>query len=177
MTATTALLANGVLQQCARWYHTRYHLQRLCTWYRARFHVLAYRGSGTRFTTICAKRASGCGVATTRTGFGCTWYRVRYHVLDSTTWYRLRYHATTVQLDMVSEGCDIDPNYSISNLPSICPQTHRAPSGSTEAPSVMSWLHGHSLHDRCERVIHRAATTTDRSVGSPTRRSSGRVEE
>ena len=56
------------MQQCARWYHTRYHLQRLCTWYRARFHVLAYRGRGIKFTTMCAKRASGCEIATTRTG-------------------------------------------------------------------------------------------------------------
>ena len=66
---------HSVMQQCARWYHTRYHLQRLCTWYRARFHVLAYRGRGIKFTTMCAKRASGCEVATTRTGSGCTWYR------------------------------------------------------------------------------------------------------
>ena len=40
----------------------------LCTWYRARFHVLAYRGRGIKFTTMCAKRASGCEIATTRTG-------------------------------------------------------------------------------------------------------------
>ena len=65
---TEQLEANVVMQQCARWYHTRYHLQRLCTWYRARFHVLAYRGRGIKFTTMCAKRASGCEIATTRTG-------------------------------------------------------------------------------------------------------------
>jgi hypothetical protein len=57
---------------------------------------------------------------------------------------------------MVSEGCDIDPNYSISNLTSIGPQTYRAPSGGTEASPVSCWLHGHSLQGRCERVIHSA---------------------
>jgi hypothetical protein len=88
--------------------------------------------------------------------FRCTWYRIRYHVHDSTTWYRPRYLATTVQLGMVSEGCDIDPNCSINNLPSIGPQTYSAPSGGTEASPVSCWLHGHSLQGRCERVIHSA---------------------
>ena len=60
--------ANVVLQQCARWYYTRYHLQRLLHGIGARFHVLAYRGRGIKFTTMCAKRASGCEIATTRTG-------------------------------------------------------------------------------------------------------------
>ena len=57
---------------------------------------------------------------------------------------------------MVSEGCDIDPNHLINNLPSIGPQTYRAPSGGAEASPVSCWLHGHSLQGRCERVIHSA---------------------
>ena len=69
-----SLLANVVMQQCVGGGTT--HDTRpltavqsvLCTWYRARFHVLAYRGRGIKFTTMCAKRASGCEIATTRTG-------------------------------------------------------------------------------------------------------------
>ena len=110
---TEQLEANVVMQQCARWYHTRYHLQRLCTWYRTRFHVLAYRGRGIKFTTMCAKRASGCKVATTRTGsVPVPLYVVPHpvdHVRDSamcvvSTAVPLRYHCGTMNNRSAGHG-------------------------------------------------------------------------